>query len=195
LLLLNHIQNLPPQALLLKAYLEKAAGNLEAAYGLLGKVEKLAMEHGDSQLANAGFYLTYATICELMGKVDEAIDKLRVAYKLAPDAPDTANSLGYVLCDHDRELVYAEELIRKALLQRPDSAAYLDSLAWVCFKQGKYPEAQEAMASCLKAGGMEDDPDGTTLAHAAAICDANGLPELAALYRRWLMVINPDYHE
>jgi len=51
------------------------------------------------------------------------------------------NALGYTLADRKRQLTRAERLIRAALDQRPDNAAYLDSLGWVLFRRGKTQDA------------------------------------------------------
>jgi tetratricopeptide (TPR) repeat protein len=60
---------------------------------------------------------------------------------MRPDEANVMNALGYTLADRKRQLPRAERLIRAALEQRPDNAAYLDSLGWVLFRRGKTQQA------------------------------------------------------
>jgi predicted Zn-dependent protease len=46
-------------------------------------------------------------------------------------------------------------MIRKALTMQPDSGAYVDSLGWLYFKQGK---VQEAIKELEKAASLMEDP-------------------------------------
>ncbi len=105
--------------------------------------------------------------------VDGAVKTLR---DLIEDNPETAtyhNDLGFVLADHDKEIAEAEALCRKALkldadarkkllddgtidaeTAKKESAAYLDSLGWVLFKQEKYKDALPYLA---KAAADDDE--------------------------------------
>lgn len=58
-----------------------------------------------------------------------------------PDNQDAANFLGYSLAEESRDLDRAMELVQKALSREPDNPYYIDSLAWVYFKQGKHHDA------------------------------------------------------
>lgn len=76
---------------------------------------------------------------------DEAEADFRKSLSLNPDNPSVLNYLGYSLVD--RGLNYGEALgmIEKAVAERPDSGAIVDSLAWVYYKLGRYAEAVEPM--------------------------------------------------
>jgi tetratricopeptide (TPR) repeat protein len=107
------------------------------------------------------------------GDVDGAVKTLRDLLEDNPDSATFHNDLGFVLADHDRELEEAERLCRKALeldaearkkladagdldadAAKRENAAYLDSLGWVLFKQGKH---KEALPYLEKAAADEDD--------------------------------------
>ncbi|MCX5683507.1 MAG: hypothetical protein NT049_07475 [Planctomycetota bacterium] len=45
----------------------------------------------------------------------------------------------------------AEQLVREALKASPESAAYLDSLGWVLYKEGKFDEAVRTLLDATKA--------------------------------------------
>ncbi len=109
-------------------------------------------------------------------KIDKAATQLEKLIKDDPDNPTYYNDLGYIWADHDKKLDESEKLIRKALeldvKQREktrkeleekkeltpdvaeklkhDNAAYLDSLGWVLFKQGKHEEAVKYLEQASK---------------------------------------------
>jgi tetratricopeptide (TPR) repeat protein len=108
-------------------------------------------------------------------KVDEAVKLLRQLKEDDPENPTCYNDLGFIMADHDMNLEESEQLVRKALeldtkrrqklLEKKEideaeakkqSAAYLDSLGWVLFKQKKYADAKKYL---LEATKDEDDGD------------------------------------
>ena len=70
--------------------------------------------------------------------------------KYFPNDASLANSLGYILADHHQDMDEAKELIERAIQAEPDNPAYLDSLAWVHYRQGNLGLAIEYMAKCLQ---------------------------------------------
>lgn len=58
-----------------------------------------------------------------------------------PDDPHVNNDLGYLYADRGQHLEKAEAMIRKALEDEPTNTAYLDSLGWVLYRQGRFEEA------------------------------------------------------
>jgi len=66
-----------------------------------------------------------------------------------PDEPEVANSLGYFLAERGVELARAEALVGEALATDPQNGAYLDSLAWVRFQQGRYAEAFDLLVEAV----------------------------------------------
>jgi len=114
---------------------------------------------------------------EKLGMLDEAIAALRVNLGLKPDDADTLNALGYFLALKNAELEEAEKLVRKALEQDPENGAYLDSLGWVLFRQGK---GDEALALLTKAAEKLADP--VVYEHLGDVYRERGQTEEAA---RW----------
>lgn len=93
-------------------------------------------------------------------QVEKAADILKGLMKDDPENPTYPNDLGFIWVDHDMNIDEAEKLVRKALeldgkmrekllkegkideeTAKKRTAAYLDSLGWVLFKQKKYEEA------------------------------------------------------
>ncbi|MFH1338984.1 MAG: tetratricopeptide repeat protein [Candidatus Omnitrophota bacterium] len=87
----------------------------------------------------ARFYL--GTIYEERGERPKAIEEFKAALKLNPEYPDALNSLGYLYAEESINLEEAEQLIKKALEYESNNGAYIDSLGWVYFNQGRYQEA------------------------------------------------------
>ncbi len=54
---------------------------------------------------------------------------------------DALNFMGYALAERGEQLDYAQELIERALKEKPDTGYILDSLAWVYYMKGVYPAA------------------------------------------------------
>ena len=164
--------------------LDEAAREIALAEAAAKKTISLA--EGDAKKArsdaffNIDFYLYYAALCEDMGFYDRAIERVRKAVEIAPRDPVCANFLGYVLADHDRDLEEAEKWVDLALEAEPDNVAYVDSIAWVYYRQERFAEALVEINRCLRLGGREADP--VILDHAGDIYLANSLLLLARRY-------------
>lgn len=60
-----------------------------------------------------------------------------------PDHAPTLNYLGYMWAEAGENLDQALELILRAVAIDPDNGAYVDSLGWVYYQQGRYEEARQ----------------------------------------------------
>jgi tetratricopeptide (TPR) repeat protein len=102
-------------------------------------------------------------------KVEKAADLLKALMKEDPDNPTYPNDLGFIWCDNDMNMEESEQLIRKAIelddkqrkklldekkideeTAKKRTAAYLDSLGWVLYKNKKYTEAKEHLLEASK---------------------------------------------
>ncbi|MCG3138706.1 MAG: Beta-barrel assembly-enhancing protease [Phycisphaerae bacterium] len=70
-----------------------------------------------------------------------ALHQSEELYQLSPANPGINNDLGYLWATRGMNLDQAEKMIRLALASDPRSAAFLDSLGWVKYKQGDFEEA------------------------------------------------------
>jgi tetratricopeptide (TPR) repeat protein len=66
------------------------------------------------------------------------------------------NYLGYTYAEQGERLDEAEKLIRRALAIEPDDGFYIDSLGWVYYMRGNYPQAVEELERAIEHAG--DDP-------------------------------------
>ncbi len=113
--------------------------------------------------------------------------------KKKPDQPGLNNDLGYILASHDRKLDEAEKMIRKAVEAEPENSSFLDSMAWVLFKQKKYKEAKEYM---LKAVAQERGKNTELMEHLGDIQLALGdKAEAKKAYEAALAAVTFNYKD
>jgi tetratricopeptide (TPR) repeat protein len=99
-----------------------------------GVIERFPDQKMDLQLLQASHYAR-------VGNRDRA-EAIKVAIlKDHPDHAPTNNDLGYTWADRGVNLKEAERMIAVALAAEPGNMAYLDSMGWVLYKQGKFGEA------------------------------------------------------
>ena len=103
--------------------------------------------------ADAHFYLS--NIYDELKKRDEAIKELRKVLELDPNYHRALNYLGYIFIEENRNLAEAETMIKKALELESDNGAYIDSLGWLYFKQGK---VDKSIKELEKASTLIEDP-------------------------------------
>lgn len=97
-----------------------------------------------------------AVLLDAADRPREAIAAFEALLRRRPGDGHVENALGYTLADRSRQLPRAEKLIRSALAQRPDSAAILDSLAWVRFRRG---DASTALPLLERAWRLSREPE------------------------------------
>ena len=100
--------------------------------------------------------LNRAFFLERTGKADASVRELRALLAERPGDAHVQNALGYTLADLDRNLPEARQLLTSALAQSPNSAAVLDSMGWLLYREGKYPEALDHLQRASEAGS---DPE------------------------------------
>ncbi len=87
---------------------------------------------------------------EISAKFDEVLQEDRSTLYL--------NYYGYLLIDHDIDVEKGMKYVQEALESEPDSAFYLDSLAWGYYKQGKCKDALSIIKKVMTLEGG-DDPE------------------------------------
>ncbi len=108
-----------------------------------------------------------------------------------PDDPVWNNFLGYMFADWNVHLDEAKKMITKALKKEPESAAYLDSMAWVLYRKGKFDEALDYIEEAVEKDSPL--PDAVILDHAGDINAALGhRAEAIKLWKRALATYSDD---
>lgn len=72
------------------------------------------------------------------------------ALELEPDQPQVLNYLGYSWVEMGLHLDKAEEMIAKAVEQRPDDGYIVDSLGWVLYRMGDFDEAVQHLERAVE---------------------------------------------
>ena len=111
----------------------------------------LAILEVDSSHSDTNYLLGLAY--QQTGKYDQSEHHLRAVVKTT-ERPAAYNALGYLFAERDKNLDEAVELITFALEKDPDNGAYLDSLGWIYYKQGK---TKKAIKQLKKAISLEPD--------------------------------------
>lgn len=153
--------------------------------------EKTLVEAGNSSpdLLNADFYFHYGAAAEQSKNYVKAAELFKKSIELDPnDAARAYNYLGYMWVDRNENLEEAGECIRKALELEPGNGAYLDSLGWLYYRQGKY---QEALTELLRAAEALSEPDATVYDHIADTYEKLGRKSEAVLYWQKAFQLDP----
>lgn len=111
---------------------------------------------------------TLSNVYSLKGDHAKSEEQLRMILEDDPDSALANNNLGYQLAERNVNLEEAERLIRRALEadkgarkevgEEGENAAYLDSLGWVLFRQGKADEARDWLEKAAALPDGADDP-------------------------------------
>lgn len=179
-----------PEALMLISRAHYQMEDLAEARTWLKRASKQAKTAENPDFFGLEYYLYKGTLHEESGNTDAAIASAREAHDQAPENPVVCNFLGYVLADHNRKLEEAESLIRLAVSKQPENAAFLDSLAWVYYRQEKYNKALTEINKALRQPEQPADP--TIFDHAGDIYIANGYGITAARYWWEALRQNPE---
>ncbi len=156
----------------------------------LEKVRALCRARGVQRLHPA-FHSLWAHCLEMGGATDEADQALRRALREHPDNAMLCNHQAYFWAVHNRELEQAEKRVRKALEQEPRNGAYLDTLGWIYYRQGRHAEALAQLTVALRLEG--DDPE--ILDHVGDVLLALGRLDEAIAYWRRSLRLDPSASE
>jgi predicted Zn-dependent protease len=113
---------------------------------------------------------------------------MREALKLSPDQPAVLNFLGFSWTEQNRNLPEARDMIQRALDQRPNDGAIVDSLGWVVLRLGDVHRAVQLLQQAAELNPV----DPTITGHLGdAYWEAGRRIEAEDQWRRAL-VLNPD---
>jgi len=145
-------------------------------------------EKGRRDLLDSDFFFSYGAAAEQAGNPAKAVELLRKSIELDPEkAARACNYLGYMWAERNENLDEAVLLVRRALDSEPDNGAYLDTLGWIYFRQGKF---QEALVELLHAAELLPGPDGVVFEHIGDTYQKLGKSVEAVLY--WQKALRED---
>jgi tetratricopeptide (TPR) repeat protein len=113
------------------------------------------------------------------------------ALKLAPNEPYVLNYLGYSWTEQGRNLSQARQMIERAVAERPNDGAIVDSLGWLLLRQGDVGAAVQKLQQAAEM--VPEDP--TINGHLGDAYWAAGR-QLEAFYQwRLALTLHPDAEE
>ena len=105
------------------------------------EAEKLAGRQGNRVMV----WFLRGAIAERQKKFDEAEEQFKRVLAVEPRESSTLNYYGYMLADRGIRLDEAVALIQRALSEEPYNGAFLDSMGWAYYKQGKLELARATL--------------------------------------------------
>jgi len=121
----------------------KRYGEAEAA---VAEAEKLS----ENDIEREYVHFLRGAIYERQKKYDLAEQEFHRVLELNPKSAITLNYLGYMLADRGVRLDESVELVKQALESEPYNGAYLDSLGWAYYQQGKLELAEEYLLKAVE---------------------------------------------
>jgi tetratricopeptide (TPR) repeat protein len=123
----------------------------DEAAKVVDEAEKLSTSDDEK----ADVFFMRGALLERQKKYDASEESFRKALALNPDHDETLNYLGYMLADRNMKLDEAYKMIQRAVDLKPNSGAYLDSLGWVYFRQGKLADAERILVKAVDLTGQD----------------------------------------
>lgn len=122
--------------------------------------QKLYEESGDTLYLGQGAIYEYEAASKEQKDAALLRSVLRKLKKVISEQPTALylNYLGYLMIDHNMEVAEGMGYVRRALELEPDSAFYLDSLAWGHYRLGECKKARALMKRVVEQMGS-DDPE------------------------------------
>ncbi len=96
---------------------------------------------------DAKFYMALAN--EKLGNFDKTESLLKEILETNPNDIKAMNYLGYFYADRNTKLDEAEKLLIRVTELAPNEPAFLDSLAWMYYRTGRYKEAEKYMLMAI----------------------------------------------
>ena len=144
-----------PSIILLLAYALSTQDRLADAVEAFDRVDEILHAEAKTKLSET-FYLHYGGACERLGNYDKAAAVFQRGIEHFPNAHRVLNYVAYMWAEQGTELEKAHDFVTRAIQLDPANAAYLDTLGWIYYKQGKHAEA---LVQIRKAADlMGDDP-------------------------------------
>lgn len=120
--------------------------------------EVLAQKSGDTNLLSGQFYYQYAVLYERAGQLEAAEKLFFKAMETGGEGltASAQNYIAYMWAERGEKLEMGLKLIQQALATDPENGAFLDTLGWIYYMQGRYAEALNELQKARAFFG--DDP-------------------------------------
>ncbi|RQD66480.1 tetratricopeptide repeat protein [Desulfonatronovibrio magnus] len=150
------------------------------------------LEHGLGKWPmDTDFLFRKGVVWDKKGNREKTIELMEKIITIDQDHHEALNYVGYTLAEKNRDLERALVLINRALQYRPSSGHYIDSLAWVYYKMGKYSKAWTEIQRAVEF--LDDDP--IVWEHYGDIALALDKPDLAIYGYKKALEYDPENPE
>jgi len=143
---------------------------------------------GTPTRANWPLFYERGVALERAGEWPKAEADFEYALQLAPDQPNVLNYLGYAWVEQGHNVDRARHMIERAVEQRPNDGAFIDSLGWVLLREGDTAGALKNLERAVEL--QPEDP--TINAHFGDVLDAVGRRREAEFQWRRALNLNPE---
>jgi tetratricopeptide (TPR) repeat protein len=114
-------------------------------------------EIDSGEMANAQFFYDYGIAAERAGLYDKAANLMKRSIFLDPqNSAEACNYLAYMWAEQNSHLDEAFDYIKRALQADPNNGAYLDTMGWIEYRQGKLDQALKDLRHAADLIGHED---------------------------------------
>ncbi len=162
---------------------------LEEYQEMIDNFDSVAYENYTTQAYISQSNMLYA---EASYRLKDFVKSDSIFESLIAEDPDNymvLNNYSYYLAERNVKLGKAEIWSRKAIENNPDNSTFLDTYAWVLYKQGSFEEAEKYIMKALEKGG-DNDPEVNE--HAGDIQAALQSPDIAKSYYLKAIVLGGD---
>jgi len=133
------------------------------------------------------FYLNLGFLSYELEKHDDAEKYYNSYIKLDPYNLPVLNNLSYLLAEQNKDLDKAKEMSQFTVESEPENPTYLDTYAWILFKQGEYINAKKILERAIELLPSDYETAHVYFNHLAEIEQALGNTKRALnLYQRAL---------
>jgi len=137
----------------------------------------------------SGVTTTIADLYSRKEMTDSAIAYYRKALKYNPYNTTALNNCAYFLACEERELDEARRMIERVMNEDANEPTWIDTYAWVLFKQKEYERAREEIDRAVK---LSPTPSADILEHAGDIYFWNNSPDTAVDFWQRALDLAPD---
>lgn len=111
----------------------------------------------------ARFYLLAGQLYEVQQNWDQAKAMYQQALAVAPDNPNAANNLAYIILQHGGNVDVAMNMAQTARRGLPNSPNAADTLGWAYYQKGIYHSAIDQFQEALRLNERNGGPDSATM--------------------------------
>ena len=117
----------------------------------------------------ADIYSLLGDIYQKEGRINDTYTAYDSCLVYKPDHVTCLNNYAYFLSEEGKDLKKAEKMSYRAISAEANNPIYLDTYAWILYKQKRYDDAKAYIDMAMEYLKDGEDPDGEIRQHAEKI--------------------------